>query len=428
MLQQVVLRHAALGAVLVLAMTFSVEAYAETEINFELSGRLSIENRWYPENYAYTGQSRHASGFVLEPELYFEGVEGWSFNLVPFLRYDSADSRRSHADLREAYFLTYGEIGESEWELRLGIDRVFWGVIESNHLVDIINQTDLIEHPDEEVELGQFMAHVTWSGEWGAAEFFILPHHRERTFSGHDGRLRSDIVVDDGRVSYESSARQWHMDFAVRYSHSFGLFDVGVSLFDGTNREPVFRPMSSDRKPLVRLPSGDQGDILVPHYEQIRQFGLDAQMTTDVWLLKLEAIHRASAQNLRFEEEDYAAFVVGVEYTFYSVFDSDADFSILGEWNYDERGNDATNIFDDDLFVAIRYALNDVHSTDFFASFMKDREHSTSVLFIELIRRISDQWSMNLEAFSFFDVDKKDTQFYPVRRDSFIEFRLNYNF
>ena len=417
MLRRVVPRQAVFSAAWILAMVFGAEVCTGNEIERQLFGHVSIESRWYPENSAYSGQSHHASGFVLEPELYFESVQGWSFNLVPFLRYDSADPHRSHADLREAYFLLFGEVGDSEWELRLGVDRVFWGVVESNHLVDIINQTDLIEHPDEEVELGQLMAHVTWSGEWGAAEFFVLPHHRERTFPGRNGRLRPSIIVDDEHTSYESVTKDRHMDFAARYSQNFGPFDIGVSIFDGTSRDPFLQPQLSGGVP-----------VLVPHYEQIRQFGLDAQLIADSWLFKLEAIHRADAQNLRHKEEDYIAFVVGGEYTFYSILDSVADFSVLSEWNYDERDRNATNVFQDDLLLATRIAFNDVQSTEIFVGILKDREHSTGALVIEFNRRISDQWSVNLEMFSFFNVDKKDIQLDETRRDSFLEFRLNYNF
>ena len=392
-------------------------AYAESDIYFDFSGKISVENRWFPQTNLYKHQSHHASGFVFEPEFYFENAAGWSFNFVPFLRYDSADSRRTHADIREAYFLLFGELGDDEWELRIGVDRVFWGVIESNHLVDIINQVDAIEHTDLEVELGQLMAHATWSGKWGVAELFILPHHRERTFPSRDGRLRTEFIVDEDHPTYESSAEQWHVDFALRYSHNFGPFDIGISVFDGTSREPAYIPR----------PEPD-GLILVPHYEKIRQFGLDAQMTLDAWIFKLEAIRRSGAKNLSLEEDDYAAFVVGTEYTFYSVFDSPADFSVVGEWNYDERGEDATNIFDDDLFFAIRYALNDIQDTAFFLSIMQDREHSTNVLFLEFDRRLSDQWSMNMEGFHPLNTDEKDMQIYPTRRDSFIELRLNYNF
>ncbi len=403
--------------VLISGAAFGNDVGAESDIYFDFSGKISVENRWFPQTNLYKHQSRHSSGFVFEPEFYFENAEGWSFTFVPFLRYDSADSRRTHADIREAYFLLFGELGDDEWELRIGVDRVFWGVIESNHLVDIINQVDTIEHIDLEIELGQLMAHATWSGEWGVAELFILPHHRERTFPSRDGRLRTEFIVDEDHPTYESSAEQWHVDFALRYSHNFGPFDIGISVFDGTSREPAYIP---------RLEP--DGLILVPHYEKIRQFGLDAQMTLDAWIFKLEAIRRSGAKNLRLEEDDYAAFVVGTEYTFYSVFDSPADFSVVGEWNYDERGEDATNIFDDDLFFAIRYALNDIQDTTFFLSIMQDREHSTNVLFLEFDRRLSDQWSMNMEGFHPLDTDEKDVQIYPTRRDSFIELRLNYNF
>ena len=167
MLRRNVLSHIAPVAVLISGIVLGNGVRAESDIYFDFSGKISIENRWFPQTNLYPHQSRHSSGFVFEPELYFEGAEGWSFTLVPFFRYDSADSRRTHGDLREAYFLLFGELGEDEWELRVGVDRIFWGVIESNHLVDIINQVDVIEHPDQEVELGQLMAHLTLSGRVG---------------------------------------------------------------------------------------------------------------------------------------------------------------------------------------------------------------------------------------------------------------------
>ena len=114
--------------------------------------------------------------------------------LSPFFRYDNADSRRTHADLREAYFLLFGEIGNGEWELRVGIDQVFWGVTESQHLVDIVNQIDLVEHPNGETKLGQPMVNITYSSDWGIVEFFVLPYHRARTFPGSSGRLRLPLV------------------------------------------------------------------------------------------------------------------------------------------------------------------------------------------------------------------------------------------
>ena len=41
-----------------------------------------------------------------------------------------------------------------DWSLSIGLGKVFWGVTEFNHLVDVINQTDLVEGIDGEAKLG----------------------------------------------------------------------------------------------------------------------------------------------------------------------------------------------------------------------------------------------------------------------------------
>ena len=155
------------GCILVVAGVTAPGSVLANDIYQEVYGRIGLESRWYPEDPLDGRQESSVGGLVLQPTLYVEDDNGRSFTVTPFLRYDSADHRRTHADLREAYLLLFGDFRNSTWELRLGVDQVFWGVAESRHLVDIINQIDLIEHPNEESKLGQPMAHATWSTEWG---------------------------------------------------------------------------------------------------------------------------------------------------------------------------------------------------------------------------------------------------------------------
>lgn len=419
MLRRTALHILPFGAVWISVLVFAVGAHAEIGIDRDFSGRVNVESRWFPKAGAFPGQGAHAIGFVVVPKLYLEDAKGRSFTLSTFFRYDNADPRRTHADLREAYFLIFGEIGDGEWELRVGIDQVFWGVTESQHLVDVVNQIDLVEHPNGVSKLGQPMVNITWSSDWGVVEFFVLPYHRVRTFPGQSGRLRLPLVVEDEQVEYESEA---HLDFAARYSQSFGAFDAGVSVFNGTSREPFLMP-GADR-------SG--APVLVQHYDQIRQFGLDAQLTVGSWLFKFEAIQRAGARNLLGMEENYVASVFGGEYTFYSVFDSAVDVSLLGEWNYDGRGRNATpsrspNTLENDFFFATRIAFNDVQSTEIVASILGDASRSTRALSVELDRRLSDQLSLDIEAIHLLSIDKADIH-YDTRRDSFVDLRLTYNF
>lgn len=434
------LARSAIGAAIGLVLAGGVPTRGEG-LTHEFSGSLRLESRGYPESAAYLGQRSLTSGFVAEPTLILEDEEGRSFTLTPFFRYDSADTRRTHTDLHEAYLLLFGEMGEGEWEVRLGFDRVFWGVTELNHLVDIVNQTDLVEHPDEEAKLGQLMAHLTWSGDWGVAELFALPWHRERTFPGRHGRLRAALVVDPDLVEYESGAGARHLDVAARYSHSFGPLDLGLSVFHGTSREPVlrpaaFRPILDDSATPILDGDGTPPlapTALAPYYAQIRQLGLDAQVTADAWLFKLEAIHRSGASSLPSDryplgrEEDYAAFALGTEYTFYSVFESASDLGLLGEWSYDDRGRRSTNQFQNDVFLGARLAFNDVDGTELVAGLVADTDYSTHSITVEGSRRLSDRWSMRLEAVAFFTVDEADPVF-ASRRDSFLGLDMVYHF
>ena len=419
--RRLVLLPAALGLIFSLHATDASAAGGFAEV-IEVSGRLSPETRLFLETAAHPGQRAHSSGLAAEATLYMEDEDGKSITITPFFRYDAADSGRTHADLREAFLLMYGDVGEDEWELRLGVDRVFWGVVESRSLVDIVNQTDLVEQPDEKTKMGQPMAHLTWSGDWGAFELFAMTGHRQRTFPGRHGRLRAGLVVDHDLTSYESADEVWHVDLAARFSGSFGPVDIGLSVFDGTSREPALLPR----------PVGGEL-VLAPHYEQITQVGLDTQLTTGPWLLKLEAIHRAGAQNgrlderLQYEEEDYAAFIAGGEYTINGVWESDADLSLIGEWARDGRGRWATNAFENDVLLAARLGLNDEPSTEFSVSVLQSLDNGSRVLSAEFRRRLSDSWSLHMEGSAYFDIDAEDA-IYDVRRDSFVGVNLDYNF
>ena len=194
-------------------------------------------------------------------------------SIVGFARGDLQDSQRSHADLREAFWGIDGEI----WDLTVGVGKVFWGVTESRHLVDVINQTDLVEDIDQEDKLGQPMINFNFQQDYGRFEFYVLPWFRERTFPGPNGRFRPPLPVDTDNPIYESSAEDRHVDVAFRYSHFVGDLDIGVHVFDGTSREPRFMV-------------APEADRLLPVYDQMTQYGVDLQYTRDAWLWKLEAI------------------------------------------------------------------------------------------------------------------------------------------
>ena len=167
--------------------------------------------------------------------------------------------------------------------LRAGIGRVFWGVTESYHLVDVINQTDLVENVDREDKLGQPLVNLTFIRDWGALDLFVLPGFRERTYPGRNGRLRSEPFVDTNRATYESGAARDHVDFAVRWSHVIGDFDIGVAHFHGTSREPRLPLECANGIPAI---VNSCNPVLAPRYDVVYRTSLDLQASRDATLGK----------------------------------------------------------------------------------------------------------------------------------------------
>jgi hypothetical protein len=374
----------------------------------EFSGFVGGETRVFTQSAIHDGQKDHSASFVLQPEYYHEWEGGSSFTFVPFYRLDSADSERTHFDLRELSYIWL----QDDFELRLGVRKVFWGVTEVVHLVDIINQTDLVENSDTEDKLGQPMVNLSLARDWGTVDLFMLPFFRERTFPGRSGRLRSALVVDTDRAVYESAAEEWHTDWAVRYSHFFGDWDVGLYHFIGTGREPTLLPGSDS--------SGNA--ILIPRYEQINQTGLDVSYVINDWLWKLEALYR-SGQGA----EDYFSWTGGFEYTFTRFMDSEMDLGLVMEAIFDERGDRATTPLENDIALALRLAVNDPQSSEALLGFVQDVKGNARSVFLETSRRFGDNWKLTVEMRAAFSQPESDLLF-DQRADDLLQVELNYFF
>lgn len=352
---------------------------------------------------------QHGNNFSVsaQPELYHEWADGrQSLVFVPFARIDQGDDERSHADIRE---LAWGYVAR-DYEWTVGISKVFWGVTEAQHLVDIINQTDLVEELDGEEKLGQPMINLSLIQDWGTLGLFVLPGFRERTFAGVEGRPRIIPPIAQDLTRYESSRQDKHVDLAVRWSRAIGDVDIGLSWFHGTSRDPLL------------LPANDDGEIVLsPFYQLIDQAGLDVQLTRGSWLLKLEAINRDG------NYEKFHAATGGFEYTFYGLFETPADLGLVMEYLYDSRGELATTPFEDDLMTGLRFTFNDVQSTDALLGFIRDRHDDSFLITLEANRRLGDSWKLSLQA-SKFMVDGLDQSLKSFAEDDYMQVELGYYF
>ena len=395
--------HRWLAAVCLVLMTAAAAAAQPSLSGFVA---LDVQNFLHPPASPEQESRRVLPSLLLQPEFYYDWPNGDdSLTFVPMLRLDSSDERRQHFDLRELHWLH----AAPSWDLLVGIGKVFWGVTEARNLVDVINQTDQVEDLDGDDKLGQPMVRLALIQDWGTLTFFALPYFRERTFRGEKGRLRGPFVWDADNPKFESSLKEWHPDFAARWSHALGDWDVALGYFRGTSRAPRFTLDGS----------GDGPPRLTPVYDQIDQAGLELQWTVEAWLWKLEAISRWG------HGEHFSAVVGGFEYSFFSLFGTALDLGVVAEYLYDGRSAMApATPFDNDVFLGGRLAFNDVGDTSVLAGVIVDDSSGSMLVTVEASRRIGDRWTIEVESLSFFDVPPTGL-LYGVRRDDYIQIRLS---
>jgi hypothetical protein len=387
------------GAVLIPFLLFCQCAFPAVQ-----ASSVSVASQYFFEPGLYPGQQRSGESAALTPSFSRSWEERrTTFDVTLFYRWDSVDEERTHFDLRE---LSYAKAWE-QWELRLGVCKVFWGATESRHLVDVINQTDWVENIRGEDKLGQPMINAAWVADAGTLDIFYLPYFRERTFPGQQGRFRPSVPVDESLVTYESSREERHSDWALRWSGT-APFDYGISFFDGTNREPELRPG------LDRAGSG----VLFPHYGQMKQLSMDVQYARNSWLWKFEGLRRHASF------ETFSAAVGGVEYTIGTSLGT--DWGLLFEYGQDDRIG-AAYWLKEYFFGGVRMSLNDFDATEMLVGVAEDRQYGGGLLSVEAKRTFAGNLKANFEILDLSDVDPA-SPFYAFRNDSYAEVRLEYFF
>jgi len=436
--------------VAVLSLIISTSSFAA----IDLSGLVGLETRYFIQTPVDSEQTDEQVSLNFRPELYWEG-DDQSVLFKPYVRLDSVDSNRSHFDIREAIYSTYHDT----FELKVGIGKVFWGVTETLNLVDVVNQNDAIDRFDENEKLGQPMFHFSTFSDWGNVELLILPFFRPVIFPGDKTRFRPtpivlsalntigrsngigppyiDIRIDNSDPTYEAKNDESHIDLASRWTNSIENWDLGVSWFNGTSRDPSFN-VSIDSDVL------STGQVtLKPFYPLINQFGIDTQYIYDDWILKLESINRSGDKI-----KNYTAFVTGFEYNFYGIQDSMVDIGMIVEYAWDSRdkiknlNENMSNLEDikrqiesnnlsinrNNISVASRFTFNDAESSELLIGTNQNLDYKGSrTIFIDISTRVGESTKISANATFIWSDDPFDPG-YMFRQDDYIQVTAEYYF
>lgn len=394
-----------------LAVCLSLSTAPALALDIEFDGSLEFEARHYFEPGWRALQEDNFTSIAGEFELGFYSPSGRHAVIVkPFGRVDEHDHERTHFDLREAKY----RYVNGAFEMTVGVDKVFWGVTEFLHLVDIINQTDNVESVDGEQKLGQPMLRLSVAKNWGTLTGFYMPSFRIRQYPDADtGRHALGFVVNDSTSLFESEDDRRNPDYAVRYTNSFGPVDLGLAWFDGTSRAPNFVATGNTYNGL---------NVLNAYYPLLKQASIDVQATLGPWLLKLEAIES------EVDDVTTSRATGGFEYTFYNLFNSGTDVGLVSEYMWDENELDAAHPFGNDIGVGLRWTANDTQSTAILVGALVDLDSDSTAYSVEAERRFGQNFKLILEARVQDKVGDNDLPANLNADEDFLRLRLNWYF
>lgn len=363
----------------------------------DLKGFLSFDTTLYNEDLAGVSSVTRFSGEVGSS---FNLGDALDFQFRVFGTYNPEDSAGSYIDPTIAK-LTYSA---GDWELVAGYDIVYWGVVESQKIVNVVNQRDQLRDLEGSMPLGQLMVGAVYNGPSASVEAYVLPRFTPLNFGSDRRRLGYTLPVDDDRPIYESAEGRSNVDFALRVSGSAGDLEYGVFAFDGTLRQPefVFDAATS---------------TLRPFYRQGTQYGLELQYTLGATLLKFEGRHTELDNG-----PSYQNLVYGAEYVIGSPFGTRNELVLYLEHNWDSRGVASPNVFQNDLFVGARLNISNGLGTSIRVGGYYDLDYGSLFASARVETRLNDSVSLLAQAYL---VDAGDPADVLTGADNLDQFSLN---
>jgi hypothetical protein len=337
--------------------------------DWTIKGRVEVGSRHYLND---RGQGLEDDNILLEGELdvTYDLNDFTRFRLRPRLSIDPLETERNRYEPLDAYV----EYTTSRWALLAGQLLESWAIVDTFNPADVLNRRDFERDFYDPDKLGELMLRFRYFfPEAGPVRqptlsLYLLPLHREAPLPGNRNRFRLDATGDNrGDLSPRASVPSFDLAYAARLSATIGSADVFLFYFGGPGRIPGF-----DVSPL---------GVVTPVYYRVDMIGGGFQWAMGQWLFKLETAYTSTRDPhvrsgfAHAVPDSYFQYVIGVDRTFTDVLGK-TELTVTLEY----AGEDDTSMTDlsglrpykSDVFLGIRWQLNDPRRTEIMASVVAD--------------------------------------------------------
>lgn len=322
----------------------------------------------------------------------------------------------------------YGTYDTDEEQLMAGRSIRFWGALEVRNIVDGFNPVDFRSGMFEEDKMGVWntaWTHYTETGsfslilKWYEEDqkmpkppyvYYFFPPYADydSALQTEDARTRPTAYLRYGG----STETEYPMDYAVIVQHGY----------DSQRYFAASGPL--DGSPVT----------LTEHAYRVNKVMTYDTLVVGETLFKLEALYTDVIDDKLIA--DYYHVGVGVEHTLSQVH-GDADLGLLAEYyryeTLDRSEGQYTDlqlfeVFQDDLFLGLRYSWNDANDASLVGGVIADMEYNEQSWYAEYETRLKDTFKLNLD-YRYIEPSKNTlTAFHLIGRLMTFSAKLGYYF
>jgi len=333
------------------ALLLARSATAATAVTTSSRGFLAAEYGYLPSNAANRQQIERQLIAKLQLEGSARLSESWQAAARIFGRYDMSGSQQDTARFDELWL----QYSTPQWDVRVGNQLVTWGSVESSSPLDTVNPRDHAEDIIEPTKIGVPALRLRRKFGGDDLSLYWLPYYQPAIQPGRDSRygFSGGLPLDTPNARWD--AAQW----AARYFHTGDGFDVGVSWVHALERAGSFE-----------LAPG--ADALLGRAIAADRYGVDMTYIIGEGVLKGELVYRTTEQS---GNRSAWLYVLGSEYSWSGVWGL-SDLTLFAEYLGSSNNVVARELLQNDLFLALRWTLNDLRKQRLQAGVFVDMSRS----------------------------------------------------
>ena len=303
---------------------------------------------------------------------------------IEFL-YSSEYKERRYLLLNELYISKELD----DYSVSVGKKIKYWGELEGLNIADVYNQKNYLKDPfDKSAKYGSWGGSISRYFDENSLEIGLKFYEENLDFPTNNTPYAPLLMHYDKelRLSDERYTPTLYLK-ANFLSDSYFDSETSIILLHGYDTKRSFIPVSST--------------TLSQYAHRVNKALFLSHIIYNDTIFKTELAYTDVLKNIQMS--DYTQLSAGMEHSFYEVVGS-ADITLFGEYYrylYNDTNKlknvDISEIYDNDLFFALRMNFNDVRSSELKVGILQDVQKDENVIKATLITRVYDSFVLDAE-------------------------------